>query len=69
MAITKKKSHRDIPVEIMTFKEAEINDDLYWNNTTPRERFCMVTEMREYFYGKKATTGRVQRVCTMFKRA
>jgi len=69
MVSDKNKSYRsDIEVEIMTQKEADINDDLYWSNSTVKERFQTTTELREYYHGREATTGDIQRICTMFKR-
>jgi len=62
----KEKSYK-IEVESGTQKEFDINDDLYWSNSTVEERFRTVTELREYFYGKEATTGDIQRIYTVFK--
>ena len=40
-----------------------------WAGATPAERFAMITYLRECFYGPQATTGRLQRVHTVFKRS
>jgi len=64
---TNEKPYRDIQVEVMTLKEADINDDLYWSNSTVKERFETTTRLREYYHGREATTGRVQRICTVSK--
>ena len=37
-------------------------DDLYWDKATIREKLETITYLRECFYGKKATTGRLQRI-------
>jgi len=42
-------------------------DSRYWSKASIKERLQTVTYLRECFYGEEATTGRVQRVYTMFK--
>jgi hypothetical protein len=49
---------------ITTQEESDKMDDLYWANATVKERLQTVTYLREYFYGKEATTGRLQRFYT-----
>jgi len=36
-------------------------------NTTPQDRFALITYLRESFYGAEATTGRLQRVFEVTK--
>jgi hypothetical protein len=43
------------------------NDSEYWKNATTKEKLQMITYLRECFYGKTATTGRLQRFYTMSK--
>jgi len=54
-------------VEEGTQREFDINDDLYWSNSTVEERFQTTTKLREFFHGREATTGRIQRIYTEFK--
>jgi len=35
-------------------------DDFYWANASAEEKIDTVTFLRECFYGKEATTGRLQ---------
>ena len=42
-------------------------DNLYWSKATIKEKLETITYLRECFYGKEATTGRLQRIYTMFK--
>jgi formylmethanofuran dehydrogenase subunit B len=42
-------------------------DAEYWNRVTIKEKLQAITFLRECFYGKEATTGRLQRVHTMLK--
>jgi hypothetical protein len=48
-------------------EDIEKMDSEYWSNATVKERLQTVTYLRECFYGKKATTGRIQRIYTVFK--
>jgi hypothetical protein len=43
-------------------KGAEINEHEYWQMVLYDKKFEMITYLRECFYGKKATTGRIQRL-------
>ena len=36
-------------------------------NSTPQDRFALITYLRESFYGPEATTGRLQRVFEVTK--
>jgi hypothetical protein len=45
-----------------TKEEAEIMDSEYNLFVVGTEKFKMITYLRECFYGKNATTGRIQRV-------
>ena len=42
-------------------------DAEYWGHATVEEKLQTITYLRECFYGKEATTGRLQRVHTMLK--
>jgi len=49
-------------------KEALNNiDSEYWETATTKEKLQTITYLRECFYGKQATTGRLQRFYTLFK--
>jgi hypothetical protein len=54
-------------IVIATQKELDDMDDDYWKNSTIEERLETIVYLRECFYGKKATTGRVQRFHKMLK--
>ena len=43
------------------------SDSEYWRNASTEEKLETITYLRECFYGKTATTGRLQRVYTMSK--
>ncbi len=50
--------------------KAEEMDELdrkYWSAASIKEKLETITYLRECFYGKEATTGRLQRVYTVFK--
>ena len=42
-------------------------DQEYWKNASIKEKLQTITFLRECFYGKEATTGRLQRVYTVSK--
>ena len=42
-------------------------DDIYWANASVEEKIETVTFLRECFYGKEATTGRLQRFYKILK--
>ena len=42
-------------------------DSEYWETATTEEKLQTITYLRECFYGKQATTGRLQRFYTLFK--
>jgi len=48
-------------------EELDIKDDEYWRYAPVEEKLQTITYLRECFYGEEATTGRIQRVHTMFK--
>ena len=50
-------------------KELEQRDREYWSKAPVVEKLTTITYLRECFYGKEATTGRLQRFYTVFKRA
>jgi len=53
---------------IYSNKESLNLDDInYWENATTKEKLQTITYLRECFYGKEATTGRLQRFYTIFK--
>ena len=43
------------------------SDNEYWVNASTEEKLQTITYLRECFYGKTATTGRLQRIFTMSK--
>ena len=43
------------------------SDNEYWINASTEEKLQTITYLRECFYGKTATTGRLQRIFTMSK--
>jgi len=45
-----------------TDKEHEANDKEYWANASISEKLETITYLRECFYGKEATTGRLYRL-------
>ena len=44
-----------------------VDDSKYWENASAKEKLQTITYLRECFYGKTATTGRLQRIYTMSK--
>jgi hypothetical protein len=42
-------------------------DDIYWANASLEEKMETVTFLRECYYGKEATTGRLQRFYKILK--
>jgi len=42
-------------------------DSKYWEHASSKEKLQTITYLRECFYGKTATTGRLQRIYTMSK--
>ncbi len=55
-------------VSIGTYKELEKEDILILEQASASEKFRAITYLRECFYGPEATTGRLQRIYTVFKR-
>jgi len=55
-------NHKE-PKEIYcgTVKDAATRDHEYWQMVLFDKKFEMITFLRECFYGKEATTGRIQR--------
>ncbi|MCL2214023.1 MAG: hypothetical protein FWC06_02320 [Treponema sp.] len=43
------------------------DDSEYWKKATIKEKLQTITYLRECFYGKEATTGRLQRFYTLSK--
>jgi hypothetical protein len=62
------KSFDKTKIIIAKREDVDEMDSEYWSNTSIEERLETVIYLRECFYGKKATTGRIQRIYTMFKR-
>ena len=56
--------------KIIIAKQEDLDkmDDLYCVEATVKEKLETITYLRECFYGEEATTGRIQRFYTMFKR-
>ena len=54
-------------ITIAKQEEFDKADDLYWAKATIKEKLETITYLRECFYGKEATTGRLQRIYSMFK--
>jgi len=52
---------------IGTHEDFDKTDDLYWANASVEEKMETVTFLRECFYGKEATTGRLQRFYKILK--
>jgi len=52
---------------ISTKENFDEMDDIYWANASIEEKFETVTFLRECFYGKEATTGRLQRFYKILK--
>ena len=48
-------------------KSLNENDRKYWEKASVKEKLQTITYLRECFYGKTATTGRLQRIYTMSK--
>jgi hypothetical protein len=55
-------------ISIGTYKELEKEHIQFWTKTSAEEKFKTITFLRECFYGQEATTGRLQRIYTVFKR-
>ncbi|MDR0495767.1 MAG: hypothetical protein LBG95_09115 [Treponema sp.] len=55
--------------QIIIAKQEEIDDmdNEYWEKAHYKEKLETIVYLRECFYGKKATTGRVQRFHKMLK--
>jgi hypothetical protein len=46
----------------------EKDDKKYWARADVKEKLQTITYLRESFYGREATTGRLQRFYQVFKR-
>ena len=49
-------------ISSLSFEKNELQIIEEMKNTTPQDRFALITYLRESFYGPEATTGRLQRV-------
>ena len=59
-----------IDKNLVTYSKKELlneNDNKYWEKASTKEKLQTITYLRECFYGKTATTGRLQRFYTMSK--
>ncbi|MCK5133308.1 MAG: hypothetical protein KAR40_14295 [Candidatus Sabulitectum sp.] len=56
-------------ISIGSFKELEKENTQFWAKASAADKFRTITYLRECFYGHEATTGRLQRVYTVFKRS
>lgn len=56
-------------VSVGSAEELAKDDKAYWSKASIEEKLQEITYLRECFYGKEATTGRLQRVYTIIKRA
>ena len=54
-------------IVIASKTELDKLDIEYWRQAPVEEKLRTITYLRECFYGEEATTGRFQRVCSMFK--
>jgi len=50
-----------------TKEQLNKKDREYWEKASSKEKLQTITYLRECFYGKTATTGRLQRFYTMFE--
>jgi len=57
-----KKINKKKEVFYGTLQDAEIIDSEYCLFVLGKEKFETITYLRECFYGKNATTGRIQRI-------
>jgi len=66
MTIMEKRMDR---TKIVIAKKEDFDkmDDFYWANASAEEKIETVTFLRECFYGKEATTGRLQRLYKILK--
>jgi hypothetical protein len=55
-------------ISSISFDKNELQAIEEMKNTTPQERFALITYLRESFYGPEASTGRLQRVFEVAKR-
>ena len=54
-------------IVIAAQEELDNMDNEYWKKASIEEKLETIVFLRECFYGKEATTGRVQRLHKMFK--
>ena len=54
-------------VSSVSFEENELQVIKEMKNSTPQDRFALITYLRESFYGPEATTGRLQRIFEVTK--
>ena len=50
-------------------EEMDRSERDYWSKASIQERLETITYLRECFYGEEATTGRLQRIHTVFKQS
>lgn len=51
----------------VSFEENDLQVIEEMRNSTPQDRFALITYLRESFYGAEATSGRLQRVFEVSK--
>ena len=51
----------------VSFEENDLQVMEEMRNSTPQDRFALITYLRESFYGAEATSGRLQRVFEVSK--
>ena len=56
-------------IVIGTAEEMDRIERDYWSKASIQERLETITYLRECFYGEEATTGRLQRIHTVFKQS
>ena len=54
-------------ISSLSFEDNEFQVIEEMKNTTPQDRFALITYLRESFYGPEATTGRLRRVFEVTK--
>ena len=54
-------------ISSVSFEENELQVIEEMKNSTPQDRFVLITYLRESFYGPEATTGRLKRVFEVSK--
>ena len=53
---------------VTTHEKEELSERVYWHSRTPIERLQAMELLREANYGKRATSGRLQRILEITRR-